>query len=133
MSRTHKTAPTKQCGMKNAYPMVAPSQHGGSGDAYPMVHALWLHLLSNVAVRMHTLLCIPYDANPTAALIQQCGSEDAYPMVLTTASTETASTFSVGLLLFPLCLMADCSLVLVSKSRTYTIQTDHILNITTLI
>ena len=71
------------------------------------MQTLRLHLLSNVAVG------------------------DAYPMVLTTASTETASAFSVGLLLFPLCLMAACSLVLVSKSRTYTIQTDHILNITT--
>ena len=80
---------------------------------------------------VHTLGCIPYGAYPMAALTKQCGSEDAYPMVLTTASTETASAFSVGLLLFPLCLMAACSLELVSKSRTYTKQTNHALNMMT--
>ncbi len=40
------------------------------------------------------------------------------PMVLTTASTGTASAFRVGLLPFDLP-FAACSLVLVSRSRTY--------------
>ena len=44
MSRTHKAAPTKQ---------------HGSEDPNLMVHGLWLHVVSEVAVGMHTLWCTP--------------------------------------------------------------------------